>query len=764
MNGWILVTGGVASGIGKGVAAAMIGRRLARRHGLVDYRKLEPCLQASLAHLPNTAIGEIVHTADGHHHDADVARAAFWIPGFTPDQHSDLSLGHIAALLPTNDAAPRLVVRIADTLRTLLPPAPLRVVEVGGTAGEPEHGILLRALIHALGRPLLHVHVTMQTLLQGGRATTKPAQLSLDALPCPPDHVFVRGDGPLDALRAHLGALPVTSVPEDVWAERAWHRALAELPMLGVSCDPVLEVPPDAPIPIDVVTDVGLDAYESLRSRLFAWTRGRARIVRGGAPLRIGEASPALVAGALCIVPVESGHAPRDPSHRPDWHGTADAPSGALADWLARLPASMPSDAPSGAPPVVPYALPGFAATYLSHSHDGRLRDHGVLAGLLDRALPVPLAGRRILDVGCGDGRLAARFTAAGAQVVGVEPSPPMADAAEARSLPGFQLLRAAAETFRVDGTFDVAVAWMSLDHAPSLTAALANIARTLRPGGRLVACTEHALRTAPRDGIRWGPDAARVRDYATPGWRTFHWFGRPEPVPVYHLPLGAWVDAARAAGLTLVHLAEPAEDADHGVPRFQLFVFERLDRTDRTITLDGPAGCGKSTLGHALARRLGTGHPDAVHLDTGRLVRTLGLRSLRGGTLGSVARDCDIVWLLDGAEPGAALDTPQVLARCAEVSDEAVLAELARFDRVPRIVSGRAWGRTLSAGTRLWLETPAELRAQRRGVAAAGLLDRDERDRVRGRLLPPDVAAVVLDGRRDVQTLVEDVMDTIAW
>lgn len=756
MKGWILVTGGVASGIGKGVAATMVGRRLARAHGPVDYRKVEPCLQTELRHLPNTAFGEIVQSSGGHWFDADVARAAFWIPGFRPGLGADTSLGHLAPHLPDDSASPRLIGRLADVLRGSWPPAERRVVEVGGTAGEPEHGLVLRGLLRAFGRPVLHVHVTTLVQLPGGRWTSKPAQVSFDALPLTPDLVCVRGGGTAEALAAHIGDVALIAVEDEPWAELAWHRALQGWPALPAEPDPVLERRGEPDIAIDVVSDVGLEAYDSLRTRLFTWTGGRAVLARGGAPLRIGETPPPKVSGAFCIVPVEQGNDPRDPRHRPDWQGTADKPQGALAEWVLALPAASRSSVP-----VLPYTLPEWASVYIEHSQGGRLRDHRVLDELLARALPAPLAGRHVLDVGCGDGRLAALLVDAGAIVTGVEPSAPMAAAAEARGLPRFRVHRAAAEDFRLDGLVDVAIAWMSLDHTAALDTALANIAGALRPGGRLIACTEHALRSAPRDGQRWGPDAARVRDYVDPGWRTFHWFGRAEGVPVHHVPLGAWVNAARRAGLLVGHLAEPAGEGDHGVPRFQFFVFEKPALGAPLITVDGPAGSGKSTLGHEVAARLGS-LLDAVHLDTGRLQRTLALRSLRGGRIDRGREGADVVWLLDGTDPWADLDSPEVLERCGHVEEAEVFAELDAWARQARVVTGRGWGRALPATLRLWLDAPVELRAARRGVSVDQLRARDERDRARGRLLQPDLCAVELDGRRSVAELVDQVMQAV--
>ena len=95
----------------------------------------------------------------------------------------------------------------------------------------------------------------------------------------------------------------------------------------------------------------------------------------------------------------------------------------------------------------------------------------------------------RILEVGCGWGELSdwlARET--GAEVVAIDLSPRMVELARARGV--------AAEVGDVqalrfeDGAFDVAVAAWMLYHVPDLDRALAELARVLRPGGRLVAVT----------------------------------------------------------------------------------------------------------------------------------------------------------------------------------------------------------------------------------------------------------------------------------
>ena len=107
------------------------------------------------------------------------------------------------------------------------------------------------------------------------------------------------------------------------------------------------------------------------------------------------------------------------------------------------------------------------------------------------RLRPVP--GHRILDVGCGTGRSAARIsTAYAVHVTGVTVSAYQVDVAR-RSPPGpagsteFVLADAAARLPYPDGSFDAAYALESLLHVSDHAAVLSQITRVLRPGGRVV-------------------------------------------------------------------------------------------------------------------------------------------------------------------------------------------------------------------------------------------------------------------------------------
>lgn len=88
-----------------------------------------------------------------------------------------------------------------------------------------------------------------------------------------------------------------------------------------------------------------------------------------------------------------------------------------------------------------------------------------------------PLTGRRVLDVGAGDGRLARALRGAGAHVVAVDPDPDMAGLTV--GLPDLPF---------EDGVFDLVVAAFVVNHLDDPRAGVAELARVTAPGGRVVA------------------------------------------------------------------------------------------------------------------------------------------------------------------------------------------------------------------------------------------------------------------------------------
>ena len=98
-------------------------------------------------------------------------------------------------------------------------------------------------------------------------------------------------------------------------------------------------------------------------------------------------------------------------------------------------------------------------------------------------------APRRVLEVGCGEGELSERFVRElGCEVVAIDQSERMVELTRARGVDA-RVADVQALPFR-DGEFDCALAAWMLYHVRAVDRALAELARVLRPGGRLVAVT----------------------------------------------------------------------------------------------------------------------------------------------------------------------------------------------------------------------------------------------------------------------------------
>jgi SAM-dependent methyltransferase len=149
------------------------------------------------------------------------------------------------------------------------------------------------------------------------------------------------------------------------------------------------------------------------------------------------------------------------------------------------------------------------------YADEGRLRRRaaaytGAATGLDARVPAVEAvkaaAPRRVLEVGCGWGELAAWLAAeTGAEVVAVDLSPRMVELARERGVDA--RVGDVQELPFADASFDVAVAAWMLYHVPDLDRALAELARVVRPGGRLVAVTNSAFHLQElRDLVGSGP------------------------------------------------------------------------------------------------------------------------------------------------------------------------------------------------------------------------------------------------------------------
>ena len=105
------------------------------------------------------------------------------------------------------------------------------------------------------------------------------------------------------------------------------------------------------------------------------------------------------------------------------------------------------------------------------------------------------LAGRRVLDVGCGGGQLAEELSRAGARVTAIDLAPGMIEvarlhAAESALAVDYRLAAAEEVAAAEPAAFDVVTCMEMLEHVPRPAAMTATLARALRPGGALFVST----------------------------------------------------------------------------------------------------------------------------------------------------------------------------------------------------------------------------------------------------------------------------------
>lgn len=110
----------------------------------------------------------------------------------------------------------------------------------------------------------------------------------------------------------------------------------------------------------------------------------------------------------------------------------------------------------------------------------------GFVGDLADAAIALLdlRAGERVLDIGCGDGRLTARLAASGAHLVGIDYSPELVSAARAR---GLEVHLGSAETMEFDKEFDAVFSNAALHWMLDAKALVSCVEQGLKAGGRFV-------------------------------------------------------------------------------------------------------------------------------------------------------------------------------------------------------------------------------------------------------------------------------------
>jgi SAM-dependent methyltransferase len=170
-----------------------------------------------------------------------------------------------------------------------------------------------------------------------------------------------------------------------------------------------------------------------------------------------------------------------------------------------------------------------------------------------------------VLDVGCGEGQVSRLAVAGGAtRVMGVDPTWNQV-AVALRRAGGARYAQAGADglPFR-SATFDAVVACLVFEHIHEVDAAIAEVGRVLRPGGRFCFFLNHPLLQTPGSG--WIDD--QVLDPPEQYWRIGPYLVEDETIeqveagvfiPFVHRPLGRYVNAMASHGLLIERMEEPA-------------------------------------------------------------------------------------------------------------------------------------------------------------------------------------------------------------
>ncbi|HSE60893.1 MAG TPA: CTP synthase [Candidatus Saccharimonadales bacterium] len=230
---YIFVTGGVISGLGKGITAASIGAVLKARGIKVSMQKLDVYLNVDAGLLNPREHGECFVTKDGAETDLDLGHyERFLDEEFTSD--SSVMSGRILLNLINAERSgyfrgddvqivPHLTSEIEKYVMKAGEGSDIHIVEIGGTVGDIESDAFLEAVRQmALNHPgrCAFVHVVYVPYISTSKEfKTKPAQNSmrdLRGIGIMPDIVAVRAEGPLpDYVRDKIslfGGLPKEAV------------------------------------------------------------------------------------------------------------------------------------------------------------------------------------------------------------------------------------------------------------------------------------------------------------------------------------------------------------------------------------------------------------------------------------------------------------------------------------------------------------------------------------------------------------------------
>ena len=218
MTKYIFVTGGVVSGLGKGITAASLGRLLKSRGLRVAAQKLDPYINVDPGTMSPYQHGEVYVTEDGAETDLDLGHYERFIDEDL-NKYSNLTTGKVYWNVLNKERrgeylgeTVQVIPHITDEIKSFIysvgrkTNADVVITEIGGTVGDIESQPFLEAIRQVsleVGREnSIFIHVTLVPFLHGSEEhKSKPTQHSvkeLRGMGISPDIIVLRCDEPLE--------------------------------------------------------------------------------------------------------------------------------------------------------------------------------------------------------------------------------------------------------------------------------------------------------------------------------------------------------------------------------------------------------------------------------------------------------------------------------------------------------------------------------------------------------------------------------------
>ncbi|UCD24566.1 MAG: CTP synthase [Gemmatimonadota bacterium] len=194
---YIFITGGVVSGLGKGIVAASLGRLLAERGLSVTIQKFDPYINVDPGTMSPFQHGEVYVTDDGAETDLDLGHYERFIER-SLGQVNNVTAGRIYQSVITKErrgeylgatvqVVPHITDEIKSSAKRLAPDHDVVITEIGGTVGDIESLPFMEAgrqFRHEVGKKnVLFIHLTLLPYLAASQELkTKPTQHSVHEL------------------------------------------------------------------------------------------------------------------------------------------------------------------------------------------------------------------------------------------------------------------------------------------------------------------------------------------------------------------------------------------------------------------------------------------------------------------------------------------------------------------------------------------------------------------------------------------------------